>query len=1069
MNKPRLPRMRWIQFASLSLFLVLLNGRVTGQTSSAAPAMTSSSDQEVVNLSPFQVNVSRDVGFIGASSLAGGRLAGDLKDTPVAYSVLTKDFLDALNLTDLTDAATWLVNTNSTSQNGITDLYTVAEINFRGVAGPSLYRNYFKLGVNYDTYNVDRVDQARGPNAIVFGNGNIAGVATVLTKVAQPGVNSQELKVGYGSYGTVRLSADINASLNDKLALRANLLYQDGSTFRGPQAFEFRRAATLAGTWNFTPTFQLRVEAEVGRIERNTTMYGFWDHFSGWNGTTVFTGATASPPSNSNLVGVQRWANPTFFYVPALSDGVINLGNSYTTQGGNQASNTPMGGVTVVGTGLQASGYVTLPVDAAVDLPANRFDLAAAGSRFRIPQAGWTAGINGPTWFEPFNDYTINLDKRIGNLSLSLSGFYGNETRNNIYVAGNAFQNVYIDLNQTLPSGANNPEYLEPYDMQVYTGYNMATQNRSIRMAAAYLLKGTRWGNYSFDVQAGVDQSRTINEYTYDVVELNSDAALWPSANQVEYRYYWDEVNRPVKTAGTVTYNGVTYPVALVPGTQSASNLTDQTVLSPYIFAAAKAQWFHGRMDVLAAVRHDSYSSKILESVPQGDYPTNWNGTSIIWAPPAPSDWATLTYIPKDANGNPLPGAVPLPADTRPRNSSTLQGLPQYANDRFRDDYSPPNIKVSKTTYSAGSVFYLMPDWLSVFYNYATSFNPNSAYLTITGQPFAPQTSFGDDLGLRVNFGTRWSASVETYHGVNRNESWDPGTGLDNALNAIINANVVGDLSTGGMNQRGLNDVPNHFFEARNHVSNGYEFELLGNPWPGWRVMVNGAITRAYQTNAYKNFLTWWAQNGATMKLICQDAGVTFDPTTNVASTTQTSLTSPDAAAAVSAWNTIQTTYIANAVAGSQPVTRDVKNSANVYVDYEFQTGRLRGFRIGGGANYRGPEVIGYRGADTIVNPANTAQAIDDPTVNAYNPVWGHPYTVATMMMSYHFKANHGKDDVVVALNVGNVFNYEHAIYYDTVMRPPNANLSDPARIAVPGDFYFNEPRNYTLTVTFKL
>src|SRR5690606_6925049 len=36
-------------------------------------------EEPVLMLSPFQVNASRDVGFVAASSLAGGRLAGDLK------------------------------------------------------------------------------------------------------------------------------------------------------------------------------------------------------------------------------------------------------------------------------------------------------------------------------------------------------------------------------------------------------------------------------------------------------------------------------------------------------------------------------------------------------------------------------------------------------------------------------------------------------------------------------------------------------------------------------------------------------------------------------------------------------------------------------------------------------------------------------------------------------------------------------------------------------------------------------------------------------------------------------
>ena len=72
----------------------LLTALVTSALSaqSAAPGSAGSEKEDVVTLSPFNVSSERDTGFVAASSLAGGRLAGDLKDTPVAYSVITREF-----------------------------------------------------------------------------------------------------------------------------------------------------------------------------------------------------------------------------------------------------------------------------------------------------------------------------------------------------------------------------------------------------------------------------------------------------------------------------------------------------------------------------------------------------------------------------------------------------------------------------------------------------------------------------------------------------------------------------------------------------------------------------------------------------------------------------------------------------------------------------------------------------------------------------------------------------------------------------------------------------------------
>ena len=47
--------------------------------------------------------------FAASSSLAGGRISTALKDTPVAYSVLTAEFLDAFNITNIAEAAQWTV------------------------------------------------------------------------------------------------------------------------------------------------------------------------------------------------------------------------------------------------------------------------------------------------------------------------------------------------------------------------------------------------------------------------------------------------------------------------------------------------------------------------------------------------------------------------------------------------------------------------------------------------------------------------------------------------------------------------------------------------------------------------------------------------------------------------------------------------------------------------------------------------------------------------------------------------------------------------------------------------
>src|SRR4051812_18615645 len=81
----------------LSGIFVLTAVTVHGATSTV-PA---GSAAEPVMLSPFEVSTERDTGFVASSALAGGRLNLELKDVPAAYSVITRDFIDAIGITNL--------------------------------------------------------------------------------------------------------------------------------------------------------------------------------------------------------------------------------------------------------------------------------------------------------------------------------------------------------------------------------------------------------------------------------------------------------------------------------------------------------------------------------------------------------------------------------------------------------------------------------------------------------------------------------------------------------------------------------------------------------------------------------------------------------------------------------------------------------------------------------------------------------------------------------------------------------------------------------------------------------
>src|SRR4051812_20352451 len=196
----------------------------------AAPA-PSSTGEEAVKLDPFNVSAASDVGFVAANSLAGGRMTTALKDTPVAYSVLTSEFLEAFNITDAGKAAEFSVNTNYNYNDGLQAFNgnTQVYVRIRGQAANTPTQNFFPYSIASDSYNVDRFDFARGANASLFGAGGSAGTQNTVTKQALTTKTVREVKVQAGSWDRFRLTVDVNQPVTEKIAVRANALFATGN------------------------------------------------------------------------------------------------------------------------------------------------------------------------------------------------------------------------------------------------------------------------------------------------------------------------------------------------------------------------------------------------------------------------------------------------------------------------------------------------------------------------------------------------------------------------------------------------------------------------------------------------------------------------------------------------------------------------------------------------------------------------------------------------------------------------------------------------------------------------
>jgi len=1041
---------------------VAASGALSAQTPLPAPEVKT----EAVELSPFVVSTDRDQGFVAASSLAGARLGGDLRDTPVAYSVLTREFIDALNLTDLADMAQWMPNSSEQRNMGNlewsnNDYYQAS----RGVTANRPQRDFFPYGFNFDSYNIERLDFGRGPNSILFGNSGYGGTPNIVSKRARSDKRFTEVRTSYGSWDNFRATLDHNQPLGDRFAVRLNALYHDRDGWQN-RDFEKKKAATLALTWRPFRHTEIRLEGNKGQKDKAAVAGNFDDFISAWNGVNTYSDRiSAAIPA----AGIGRQATRTIVFTPTNGSGtLVNYEGWARTEGGNLTAGYPAGGTLVAG---PSANIRNTPIINQQNLPANLFDLAVKGSNFRIPSREFTTTVDAPLYREDYENYTLAVTQQIGDRFFAeIAGNLAGLDKKGDIITSRGLTQVFIDVNRVLPTGASNPNFLEPYNENRSYPHIRTGRARNGRLALAYVLDNTRLGSFRFNLLAGSSRSNDDQDTFVYVLKANPDPRQWPTFDQVRFRYYlntdksrpYDLSDRAWTYVNPITNTTQTVQGGLVREFGSSTSNTRARTDYDYVQVAGNAKLFKNRLHLLGAARRDSYLTLQRVGIGQFDYPADWDGRALRLKPDAPSDWTALTYRQRNPNGTQF--GPTLLADTRPRLASGFAD-PLYANDRFQDDYSPPQIEGAINTFSAGGVFHVTKH-VSLMANYAESFVAPLARYDINGSLLAARSADGWDYGLRLTLlEGRVVTNLIRYEGIDKGNIISGAT-FRSSIASIVQANPIGDLTPGGLNARGFPVPPNGILDTLKSEISGWELEVTANFTRNWRLSLNAALADGYQSDTYPKIQAFLATNDAMLRQIVQDAGGVFSGNTATYNTAIPVSSSPEGPNAVNAWNSIQQ-QLASITKEKQKLNRLIEATENIFTDYTFRNGFLKGLRVGAGANYRGKQVIGYRGADTIRSPANPTEAIDDPSVGPLDVVYQPAYTTATATVNYNYRINR-KLTLDLSLRVSNLFDYDKPVYFASTLRPPGGDLTNPARVSTPVSYFWITPCNATFTATLK-
>ncbi len=537
-------------------------------------------DDDVILMTPFEISSEQEHGYQAISTLAGGRIQTELKNTPATVSILTREFMDDLGLDNVVDFSVWAPNAEvAYAEGGFLDEYRTQS---RGLSPSFGSRNYFRSYSGGDVYNTERLEFARGPNALLFGDASHGGIATTWTKQARLDRKIATLQLRFDSFGSYRGNIDLNTHTEaHRVGIRANAVYALQDSWRDVEQRE-TKAIHLATTVALAAKTQFRLEGEFADRIVRVPFSRSVDQVSNYFSLTPDQQAAAkwNAPLTANFpAGTTRYNTARLVVNHSAPDeGVLDWLNRGRTTGT---------GLSIIPDGRdEISGFPLMP------------------SREFNPNAP-SAVLDYET-----TTATAYLDQRIGDdffVQVAYNYALPKNVRDEI-----RWDDMYVDVNAFLPSrnpaqnGAANPYYGQVYGEEEARRANIQNELHEYRIMAAWNFANS-WTSQSFS--ALLSQRTDLYElerFRQVPVGIKSGTTYYSSnstADIIYHRRYWDDLTGDYVMPSTfVKPNGEELPVEWRAYEQTAQ---DTTLTALQIANVGK--YFNGRLNVISGYRYDKY------------------------------------------------------------------------------------------------------------------------------------------------------------------------------------------------------------------------------------------------------------------------------------------------------------------------------------------------------------------------------------------------------------------------------------------------------------------------------
>ena len=948
-----------------------------GTTTAASSSSSSAPADETVKLSPFEVRAEQDTGYQAANTTSGSRLATSLKDTAAAISPFTPEFLSDIAANNVTEMLAYATNAELNAGdaegagfNNPRDINSAGGEPFRIRGIPAnISTDYVENAAPQDLYNIERAEVASGANSILFGSGDAGGLVALATKRANVARNRYFGQAQVGNWDLLRLSTDLNQVVIPRtLALRLNGLYQNSKGWRTYQFDDQERYTAAAGYRPFART-TINASYESGMARKSLGLgWNVSDQFTVWNATgRTVTDTLPAPAAAAQAVGLVSYgANQRFTFL--TQDGTVhNMRNELRS--------------------------TTAPAPAGTLLPPAIFpyDINWAGPSPRLTRE--------------FDNFQVSLEQAITDDLVVQAAYFHNETdsraRSFVYQGNN--MDLLGDPNLTIPASSGTGTIANRHARQIYleTNQNLdrtTTENEIKRLTGTYTANVGRWTGF-----------RWLGEHRL--------AAMWENSVQdrgtrSQREILVDQLNRPVQnvTAPENAQNLVYRRTYLTEGETSTYALLGlYEPLAPFTYLG-------NTLSSRYVTTGELFSRKDIDSLMLASQSTWFTRPEARWFRRLST---TLGYR-RDkidyfdtTSGRVTAGDPRIASGERILNE--VAALPGFARNGF-----------TARTVTAGGVLQLNKI-VSLLYNQSTNVGAPRFDRRILPAGRIPPTPEGEnrEYGLMIDLlgDDRFFGRINYFDTAQINDAAvSPSGAVTNAqaLGRSQTLEILAEFVRTGRITQAQADAQGFNWNAAiiDTVTEGYEFELIGNPTPNWTFRANYSHSTRGRENFFAEGRAFFAQKFQEWRTLAgTDAALRQFVEERIAE--------------------IQEEEIDARAAAQEQGFGSIPHKATFTTRYRFPGGMLRGLFVGGALRYQS-KVFAQR---------------DTATGREY---WSNESLVGDAFGGYKFRLPwHRRLNATVQLNVRNLTNS----YLATTARW-NADFSGPRRL------YLREPRSWRLTMS---